>query len=265
MFRQRLLTALVLVPLVLFIIYYANSWVINSVILLLLLACGWEWLPLIPLKSPWLKFVFMAMLIVMLWLNHYHFNYWLLAGMILWGLIILAVLRFPASQQIWGYPWIVATAGLLLLPLFAQSMLQVYQQKTGKDLLVYLLFLIWAADIGAYLVGKQWGRHKLIPVVSPGKTIEGAVAGFMLAMVVALIGYFYFQPAIATHWFFIAAATALISLLGDLFISMLKRRSKIKDSGHLLPGHGGILDRLDSSIAALPLFYSGLVLLAPGI
>jgi phosphatidate cytidylyltransferase len=265
MFRQRLLTTVVLVPLVLFAIYYANSWVINGLILLLLLVCGIEWLPLIPVNNLWLKFVFMAMLLVILCLNHYYFNYWLLVGMVLWGLILVAVLSFPSSQRVWGYPWIITIAGLLLLPLFAQSMLLVYEHKSGKNLLVYLLLLIWAADIGAYLAGKQWGRHKLIPIVSPGKTREGALAGFILAMLVALVGYYTFQPSNATNWFLIAAATALITMLGDLFISMLKRRIKIKDSGHLFPGHGGALDRLDSSIAALPLFYSGLVLLTPGL
>lgn len=265
MFRQRLLTTLVLVPLVLFVIYYANNWIFTALILVLLLVCGIEWLSLIPINRLWLKIIFIALLLMIIWLNHYNFSCWLWAGMILWGLILVAVLSFPTTQRIWGHSWVTTVAGLLLLPLFAQSMLKVYHQSQGKGLIVYLLFLVWAADIGAYLAGKQWGRHKLIPVVSPGKTVEGALGGFILSMLVALGGYSYFQPTAAVNWFIIAVATTLMSMLGDLFISMLKRRSKIKDTGYLLPGHGGILDRLDSLIAALPLFYCGLVLLAPGL
>lgn len=264
MFRQRLLTTLVLVPLVLFLIYYANSWIFTGLITLLMVACGWEWLSLIPIKSLWLKITFILVLLVTVWLNQFHFYYWLLTGIVLWVAILIAVLSFPKSQRIWGYRWVVFIAAIILLPLFAQSMLRIYYSYQGKNLIVYLLFLVWAADIGAYLVGKQWGKHKLIPIVSPGKTVEGGLSGFILALLVALGGYFYFQPKLIVNWFLIAIATALISVLGDLFISMLKRRTNIKDTGHLLPGHGGVLDRLDSLIAASPLFYCGLFF-RPGI
>ena len=265
MFKQRLLTTVVLVPLALFAIYYANNLVFTALIFLLGLACAGEWLALIPAKSWWFKLSFITLLIIITWLMHLEFNYWLLTGMVLWGLILVAVLSFPLSKRVWGYPWVVTVAGLLLLPLFALSMLQIYHQKQGKDLVVYLFFIVWAADIGAYLAGKQWGRYKLIPNVSPGKTIEGTLGGFILSMLVALGGYYYFHPTAVVNWFLIAAAAALISVLGDLFISMLKRRSKLKDTGQLLPGHGGVLDRLDSLMAAAPLFYCGLVVLSPGI
>lgn len=265
MFKQRLLTTLVLVPLVLLAIYYANSWVFTGLILLLLLACGLEWLSLIPVNQTWLKIIYVLVLFTMTWLSHYAFNYWLGVGVLVWLLSTVAILSFPKSERFWGHPWIVAVAGLLLLPLFAQSLLGVYYQSQGKNLFVYLLLLVWAADIGAYLVGKQWGRHKLIPLVSPGKSVEGALGGFTLSMLVAVAGYFCFRPGFVINWFLIAIAVTLISMIGDLFISMLKRRQKIKDTGHLLPGHGGVLDRLDSLIAALPLFYCGLEVFAPGL
>ena len=135
----------------------------------------------------------------------------------------------------------------------------------GHAWVLYLLTLVWAADIGAYFAGKYWGRHKLIPRVSPGKTVEGAVGGFVLSMLVTLAGFAYFHPQSIGIWFLIAALTTLISMLGDLFISMLKRRSQLKDTGHILPGHGGVLDRLDSLIAAAPMIYCGLRFLAPGL
>ncbi|KTC78053.1 phosphatidate cytidylyltransferase [Legionella brunensis] len=264
MFKQRLLTTLVLVPLVLVALYYATNLIFASIVIVLLLGCALEWLQLIPAHRGWTKIAFIITLFVLAWLYQYGFNYWLLTGLVLWLLILIAVVYFPASQAVWGYSWVVAIGGLVVLPLFAQSMIRIHHQEHGKALILYLLFLIWAADIGAYLSGKQWGRHKLIPAVSPGKTIEGSLGGFILSMLLAVGGYFYFQPQSPAIWFFIAAVTALISILGDLFISILKRRAKLKDTGHLLPGHGGVLDRLDSLIAASPLFYFGLRFLAPG-
>ncbi|KTD08458.1 phosphatidate cytidylyltransferase [Legionella jamestowniensis] len=264
MFRQRLITTLILVPLVLLALYYATNLLFASMITLLLLGCAVEWLQLIPLKQVVLKFAFIGIIFLLAWVSQFAFNSWLFAGFIVWFLILVAVISFPASEAIWGHPLVVALAGLLVLPLFAQSLINIHAQEQGKALILYLLLLIWAADIGAYLAGKQWGRHKLIPAVSPGKTIEGSLGGFILALLIALIAYFYFQPQKRLVWFGIAAATALISILGDLFISILKRRAKLKDTGHLLPGHGGVLDRLDSLIAASPLFYWSLRLLAPG-
>lgn len=265
MFKQRLLTALALVPLVLFAIYYANLWIFTGLVLVLLLGCALEWLPLIPVTRYWLKLSFILAILVGTWLLQFNYLSWLIVGMFFWLAIFFAVLGFPKSQRYWGYPELVFTAGVLVLSLFAQSLLWLHAQAQGKNLIVYLLFLVWAADIGAYLAGKQWGKHKLIPLVSPGKTIEGALGGLILSILIAIGGYFYFQPAFPLRWFLIAIIAILVSMLGDLFISMLKRRSKLKDTGHLLPGHGGVLDRLDSLVAALPLFNCGLAFLAPGL
>jgi len=265
MFKQRLLTSLVLVPLVLLAIYYANPWFLGGIVIVLVMASGWEWLQLIPLTEQINKLLAMLILLAAVWACMQWFNDWLLVGLALWGLILLAVLTFPSSQKVWGYPVVVGAVGLLLLPLLANTIAALYFYPQGKDLVVYLLCLVWAADIGAYLMGKWCGRHKLIPLVSPGKTIEGACGGFLLGVLVALIAYFYFVPAHALLWFVIAIATIVISMLGDLFISMLKRRQKLKDTGHLIPGHGGVLDRLDSLIAALPLFYFGLRFMHSGL
>jgi phosphatidate cytidylyltransferase len=265
MFKQRLITTLVLIPLVLLVIYYVNFWVFGGIVLILMLISGWEWCHLIPLTKLSTQVLFLLALLLLCWVCWSSLSYWLLVGMVMWALILLAVITFPDTQSIWGYPSIVAGVGLLLLPLFANSMTAIYQSSTGKALLVYVLCLVWAADIGAYLTGKASGRHKLIPLVSPGKTIEGTLGGILLAMAIACLWYFYFSPVNGGVWFMLAGVTTLISILGDLSISILKRRCNLKDTGAIFPGHGGMLDRLDSLIAAFPVFYCGLRFWPPGI
>ncbi|KTD21327.1 phosphatidate cytidylyltransferase [Legionella londiniensis] len=265
MFKQRLYTTLVLVPLVLLAIYLAYSWILVGVLLVIVLIGGWEWTQLIPLHDYTKKILFIALLLPAIWLSTLWLTYWLFAGIVIWGLILLAVITFPDSQKIWGFPIIVGGSCFLLLPLFASALAAIYQYPAGRDLMIYLLFLVWAADIGAYLTGKRMGKHKLIPEVSPGKTIEGVTGGFALAMAVAAAGHWYFAPQCAVYWYILSGAVALISILGDLFISILKRRCKLKDTGHIFPGHGGVLDRLDSMIAASPFFYSGLLLMPQGV
>lgn len=262
MFRQRLLTSLILVPLVLLAIYYANMWLLGTIIFALVIVGTWEWTQLIPINYFVNKAIFILMVLLTLELSKYWLDTWLVIGLLLWGLLLLAVLTFPASQTVWGRGYIVGGVCLVFLPLFANTLAAIYEHPQGKSLIVYLLCLVWATDIGAYLAGKRLGQHKLIPRVSPGKTIEGAVGGFLLALLVAISGYFYFHPHSAVIWYVVAVAVTLISTVGDLLISMFKRRSKLKDTGQIFPGHGGVLDRLDSLIAAAPLFYYGLSFLA---
>ena len=122
---------------------------------------------------------------------------------------------------------------------------------------MYFLVLIWLADISAFFVGKKWGSTKLAPEISPGKTVVGMygalVSGLVCAAILSLI--YGFQLMIASDFILLSVLAVLISIYGDLFISVVKRQRGVKDSGSLLPGHGGILDRIDSLIAAIPFFY----------
>ncbi len=259
MFLQRLITSLILVPIVLLGLFYAHPRILGAVILVVMFIVGMECWKLIPLQSIFLKIGYLLVLFFSLWLCGVLYSYWLIAGLVLWLFIILAILTYSASERVWGYPFIVALGFLCVLPLFAQSLASVYFLPQGKGLLVYLLFVVWAADVGAYLAGKCWGTHKLIPQVSPGKSWEGFLGGFGLAMLITTIGYYYFRPESGTKWFVLAAVVVVISVFGDLFISILKRRCHLKDTGAIIPGHGGLLDRLDSLIAAMPAFYFGLM------
>lgn len=258
MFLQRLITSLILVPLVLFIIFYGPPWLLASIVILIFLAAGREAFQLIPLHHLGMQIGFLALMLLALWACGQLFSFWLGLGLVLWAFNIAAIVTFPKSQEYWGYPVVVAAACIVLLPLFIQSLVHLYHLPNGKALFVYLLFLIWASDIGAYLSGKMMGKNKLIPQVSPGKSWEGVLGGLILSMIIAGAGSMYFHPVAMGYWLFLAFCTVIISIFGDLFISILKRRCHLKDTGTLIPGHGGILDRLDSLIAALPVFYFGL-------
>jgi phosphatidate cytidylyltransferase len=130
----------------------------------------------------------------------------------------------------------------------------------GAGYVLFLLIMIAAADTGAYFSGRLWGRHKLAPQISPGKTWEGVLGAIAATLVIALSGALWFQVE-PLYWMMfvgICLLTVLFSIIGDLFESMIKRQKGVKDSGNLLPGHGGVLDRIDSLTAAAPLFLLGL-------
>lgn len=258
MFKFRLLTTLVLVPFVLLLLCWGNKTVLQYAIWVITLACGYEWLQLIPLKKPLAKGLYLILLAIIGYVIPFYFIYFVGPGLILWGLVFLWIHQYPHLQALWGRPGVVGLCGLLLLPLFAQSLLLLLDGPQGKAYMVYLLVLVWAADIGAYLAGKLWGKHRLIPLVSPGKTWEGTAGGLLFTVLAAIGGWWYFCPDSCWIWYAVALFIYCISVGGDLFVSMLKRRVDIKDTGKLLPGHGGILDRLDSLIAAAFFFYCAL-------
>jgi phosphatidate cytidylyltransferase len=133
----------------------------------------------------------------------------------------------------------------------------------GSWLILFVLLLVWAADTGAYAVGKLFGKHKLAPSVSPGKTWEGFFGGMVLAIIVAVIAakLLNIQSRDTTLFLVCCVVTVIASVLGDLFESLTKREAGIKDSGTIFPGHGGMLDRIDSLIAAAPIFALATLLL----
>ena len=143
---------------------------------------------------------------------------------------------------------------LVLIPAWL-ALVRLHAQ--GPALMLFLLLLVVAADIGAYFAGRHFGRNKLAPRVSPGKTWEGVMGGVVGAAVVALVGVSIFHVS-AAPFIGLSLVTVLASVVGDLTESLFKRHAGVKDSGSLLPGHGGVLDRVDSVTAAAPIFLVGL-------
>ena len=150
--------------------------------------------------------------------------------------------------------------GMLVIPAAVLAMHTIHSSRLqGPDWLLFGLMLIWVADIGAYFSGKSFGRRKLAPHISPGKTREGLYGAIAAVAVYSLAGGWYFGFDLETGFLLLLLSLllSLISVVGDLFESLMKREFGVKDSGAILPGHGGMLDRIDSLLAAMPLFMLG--------
>lgn len=271
MLKHRILTALVLIPLFVFLVLALDAKQFCVFTGILVFWCAWEWSTLMGLTSLPSKIVYPFVMIVLLAMTLYFLSkHWVSVPQLLvpafgwWLLATLLVTCYPRLGNCWG-------RGLLLRGLMGVMVLIpcwvalnfIHALPKGPWKLLFLFVLIWAADSGAYFAGKQWGKHKLHPVVSPGKTWEGCFGGLLMSLCVAAIGMFIFQIPRDT-WvpmFFLVVLTVSFSVVCDLFESMLKRQVGVKDSGKTLPGHGGILDRIDSLTAAAPLFALGMIFL----
>ena len=191
-------------------------------------------------------------------------KYQALAGSLLWlGIALFFVVYKFSGQWTLAIRTLIFLIGVCVLWICITSMIYLYGHTVnGGWVVLYLMSLVWIADIGAYFSGRRFGRIKLAPGISPGKTWEGVIGGLTVNVFWMLLIYFQTDLLeIGLAWFIaIGLATSAISVVGDLFESILKREAGVKDSGKVLPGHGGVLDRFDSVIAAAPVFLSGLFL-----
>ena len=259
MLKQRIITALVLLPVVLGGVFLVPRQSFAVLAALFFLAAAWEWagMTLRQALLPRLLSVFAvaALMLLVEWRQ----PAWVLTLLPLcWLVALVLIVAHPGSTGRWcRQPWLTPVGWLLLVPSWAAL---VHLQSTGAFglsgpwALLFILCWVWAADTGAYFVGRALGRHKLAPAVSPGKTLEGAAGGLALAMVVAALVAWQgpVEAADRLPLLLVALCTVLASVAGDLFESLIKRQRGVKDSGTMLPGHGGMLDRIDSLTAALP-------------
>lgn len=235
----------------------------------LLLVGAWEWARLVRLNAaPWRALFTLAVAAVFIATWQWRGSavlWWILAAALVWWLLAaLLVRRFPRGWDMSvGLPGAGLALGLLLLAATFAALLLLHAGARGPLYMLGLFALIWAADTGAYFAGRALGRHKLAPNVSPGKTVEGAAGGLLLALFAAALAGWLLGLVGATLAGFVVlgAVTAAVSVVGDLSVSMFKRQAGVKDSGTLFPGHGGVLDRLDSLLAAAPVYVLGLTLL----
>lgn len=260
MLYQRVLTAIPLAIFVFWIIFYQRSEVFLYFLLFVVFVAAAEWAKLSAVQTPVLRLAFAIVVTAVLWaLTHYLQDYllWLIYAAVMWWFSISYYLKKavpqPPSQRFRPDKLLVA---FIVLPAAAIAMRDIHAMAQGPQWLFYALSLVWVADIGAYFSGKKFGRSKLAPHISPGKTKEGLVGAILATSIYTLAASFYFELG-REHSVLLVLASVIVTLIsvsGDLYFSFLKREVGLKDSGRILPGHGGILDRIDSVLAAMPVF-----------
>jgi len=259
MLAARIITGVVFGAAITGAILFAPSPVTAAILAVLWLAGVWEWAGFAKFPAAgrvgYTGLFAVAMGLGWSLLGEQGLSLLLVAALAWWILALVLVVRFPRSFS----PMFVALAGIVvLLPSWALLVRLHGDGVRGTQLAFTLLIIVWAADVGAYAFGRLLGRTKLAPAVSPGKTWEGVTGGVVTAGLAAGIAAQWWLALPAGRLVVLGVATALISVLGDLTQSMFKRNVGLKDSGKLLPGHGGVLDRIDSLTAAVPAFVVGL-------
>ena len=267
MLKTRVITALVLLAVLLPILFLLPAMYVGAFFLVALLVAAWEWIRLLAPeagRAAWLYALFcLAIILFLLGMQNASWQFaLLLLAVIFWFFVAPFILAKGMNLSLEKLRPFYVVLGLILLP--ATWFALVFLRELGLIFLLSSMALVWIADIGAYFVGKAFGKHKLAVQISPGKSIEGAIGGLILCYVYAFLCV-YFLPfestlfgawAIRFGWvpmFLMVTVLTAFSIFGDLFESQLKRLAGVKDSSHLLPGHGGVLDRVDALIPAMPI------------
>jgi len=261
MLKQRILTAIPLAVLVIWGILTQSTDVIFYALIAIIVISGWEWARLSGVKNIVLRIVYAVLMGVLVFVSQEYIakypqllNPVLSVSVIFWLIATYHMFSKGPSVDTDGVSLFKIVLGLLVLlpPILALM----YIREQSSLWLFYCLSIIWVADIGAYFSCKRFGKNKLAPKLSPGKTKEGLYGAVFATAIYSYLASFVFElQVIQTLLLLIIAALATyISVAGDLFFSLLKREQNLKDTGNILPGHGGILDRIDSVTSSAPLF-----------
>jgi phosphatidate cytidylyltransferase len=258
----RILTAVVLGAVALATLLWLPKWVSVAGITALALAGAWEWSAFLLLPGPFWRVAYVLLVGGLMWAA------WRLSATpggcalvlsvaVLWWLTALLWIVFAPRRVA---PWSAAAAGVLALVPSWLALVRLLGSPQGAQWVLFALMLVWVADIGAFFCGRRYGRRRLAPEVSPGKTWEGVIGGIAVSALVAIAGSVWFHVSLAAFVPLCLAAVGF-SIVGDLTESLLKRFAGMKDSGSVFPGHGGVMDRIDSLTGAAPVLLLGLTLL----
>jgi phosphatidate cytidylyltransferase len=263
---KRIITALILLTGVVAGVTLLNAGALSMILGLLAAAAGWEWCrlqkPRTSLTHDLLFVVLIAICVpvasryhgVLAWILLISVVWWLWC---LWHIILKSDLH---SGKFWNPN---ALKGILtIVPASVAIAGMVDSSNSGRWSILACLLIIWVTDTGAYVVGSSFGKRLLAPTISPGKTLEGLVGGLIVAITCGILLYQIIDDLMAISfigWVLLVTVTSIFASIGDLTESAFKRRAGVKDSGRILPGHGGMLDRIDSATAAIPVFVGSLV------
>ena len=274
MLRHRVLTALVLFALFSISLYYLSHHYFAGLLVPIMMLAGWEWIRLTGVTSPIMVTLLLVLQFIGLSLTGSLVNFFgdinlfisqkiLLFSSLFWFFNMLILNGYPNSSLVLSYRYFWAVIGLLLLCFAWLAVICILALPNGKELLLLGTGIVVFADIGGYFGGRYFGKKKLAPLISPSKTREGVICAFVLQLPLFLFFNVFGQSSIdLKFYFFMAVFAVFLSVFGDLFVSMFKRNTGLKDSGRLLPGHGGIFDRVDGLVVVLP-FYSICILMRP--
>lgn len=267
MLKLRIITAVILIPIVIAVLFYLSPRSFFAFTLFISLIAAWEWSGLMDVKTTLRRFIYLILVACVFYsMVFVHVLYIFLFTFVWWLFAALLIILYPKGAGWWSKGVVVrGIMGICVLtPCWvAFNFIRNANDGEGIYALLFLFILIWGADSAAYFVGKKWGKNKLAPYVSPGKSWEGLYGAIAISLLITLIALWVCRiPQSVWPWaILLSLLTVLFSVVGDLFESMLKRQANLKDSSQLLPGHGGLLDRIDSLTAAAPLFALGAMLL----
>ncbi len=270
MLKHRIITAAILIPLVIWSILNASVQGFTYGLAVVLFLATIEWNNFVAYKNKINGWLFSAVVtscfLYLEYLANIEYIKYAIYLSLVWWLISLPLLftfPFKTSHFLQHRPAKIIVGFIMLLSTFLALNLLRNSIEYGSDYVLYLLIIIWIADSGAYFAGRAWGKHKLIPNVSPGKSWEGVVGALVATLITAFVAVnvLNISSAHATGFIIVTLVTVVYSVIGDLSESMFKRMANVKDSGNILPGHGGILDRIDSLTSGLPIFLAGLWLM----
>lgn len=266
MLKQRIITALILAPLMIGGIFFLPLYEFKLFIGLITCIGAWEWanfsgIEKQPGRIAYAIVLSLAVFAVAQMPAAYQVPL-LYVALVWWIFAFILVRSYPSLSQLWHARAARMVLGfIVLLPMWV-GFVHLKTYALSDYLILFVMFIVWGADVGAYFAGRTFGKNKLAPNVSPGKTWEGVYGGLATTVLIAIGGGYCLDTYTDIHmsagrWAALIAVTVLVtmvSVLGDLVESMLKRHRGIKDSSQLLPGHGGIMDRIDSMTAAVPVF-----------
>lgn len=267
MLKQRIITAIVLTAVFLTALFAFSSQFFSIFIAFVIALAAYEWAGMSGFTKAWQKCVYVVIVLDLMYLLGDFVGLPLLGDVQVsdrvrdimigatgfWAVTLLWVQGYPSSAILWGRAFVRLVMGFLVLIPAWVALTFLHQEPNGVWLVLGVMLIVALADMGGYFVGRKFGKHKLAPSVSPGKTVEGFFGGFAANLIFAVVVVLFFEVS----WVLALAViipTSLVSVLGDLLESMIKRHAGVKDSGALLPGHGGVMDRIDGVASAAPIF-----------
>ncbi len=262
MLKYRVITALIVAIIFLLMMWGLKPPIFALVSIIFPLFAAWEYSRLAGLSTVSTRIIYLLLIVLAIYLSYFISHWWILAlSFPAWCWATYVIGEYERNELVVTRNQLVIKGFFGILILIAAWKSLTVLQAISPFLLLTALVLIWSVDTAAYFTGRCFGKTALAPRISPKKTWEGFWGGVIFSVILMTILSCFLPFSMRQRFYFILLSllTALFAVIGDLFISLLKRQAGVKDSGRLLPGHGGLLDRLDSSLSALPIFTMGIL------